>query len=466
MKNRQKASIICKSILCLIMCILITNEAWFTNVVRAESGILTDRSIEDFKKKLDEQVPKWQENYEVPGVAIGIVHEGRIAYTLNYGYVDKKAKKAVSDDTLFQAGSISKNLTAWGILHLVDEGRLLLDDPVGKYLTKWKLPNSEFNNNEVTIRRLLSHTAGLSAHKGYLGVAPGKHLDSIQQSLSGKGWLNEAVEVTNKPGSETIYSGGGYTILQLVIEEVTGIPFDRYMEEQIMKPLGMKSSSFLQRPENHNLSKAYGYFGEELPSYQFTEQAAAGLKTNVIDMMTLILASMDANNKGNGVIKSERKDGLVILTNGDGGIDLRQDIYHVWIEYETGNLPESYFSLAEQRKTNFITSIVIGATLSIYLLLFVIRLYKGRRTFIFKQEKKSYIGLVVRTFLLVVTAVVIFCAAYLWRVFSLNSGNTINFILIMVWIITLLINGFFPKIKSNKKQRMKRKDLTSKFTCM
>ncbi|HDR7687686.1 MULTISPECIES: serine hydrolase domain-containing protein [Bacillus cereus group] len=513
MKNRQKASIICKSILCLMICIFITNEVWFTNVVRAESGTLTNRSIENFKKKMDEQVPKWQENYEVPGVAIGIVHEGRIAYTLNYGYVDKKTKKAVSDDTLFQAGSISKSLTAWGILHLVDEGRLSLDDPVGKYLTKWKLPNSEFNNNEVTIRRLLSHTAGLSAHKGYLGVVPGKHLDSIEESLSGKGWLNEPVEVTNKPGSETIYSGGGYTILQLVIEEVTGIPFDRYMEEQIMKPLGIKSSSFLQRPENHNLSKAYGYFGEELPSYQFTEQAAAGLKTNVTDMMTLILASMDANNKGNGVIKSEHveemqklvlgenglgifekklsnqwkllyhsgdnrgwhsfygfipntKDGLVILTNGEGGIDLRQDIYHAWIEYETGKLPESYFSLAEQRKNNSITSIVIGATLGLYLLLFVIRLYKGRRTFIFKQEKRSYIGLVVRTFLLIITAILVFCAAYLWRVFSLNSGNTINFILIMVWIITLLISGFFPKIKSNKKQRMKRKDLTSKFTCM
>ncbi|MEB2589838.1 penicillin-binding protein, partial [Bacillus cereus] len=88
MKNRQKASIICKSILCFIICIFITNEALFTNVVRAESSKLTDRGIEDFKKKLDEQVPKWQENYEVPGVAIGIVHEGRIAYTLNYGYVD------------------------------------------------------------------------------------------------------------------------------------------------------------------------------------------------------------------------------------------------------------------------------------------------------------------------------------------------------------------------------------------
>ncbi|MED1412643.1 serine hydrolase domain-containing protein [Bacillus paramycoides] len=501
MKNRQKASIIFKSILCLIIFILITNEAWFTKVVRAESGALTDRSVENFKKKMDEQVPKWQENYNVPGVAIGIVHEGRIAYTLNYGYVDKKKKKAVSDDTLFQAGSISKSLTAWGILHLADEGRLSLDDPVGKFLTKWKLPNSEFNNNEITIRRLLSHTAGLSAHKGYLGVAPGKHLDSIEESLSGKGWFNEPVEVTKKPGSETLYSGGGYTILQLVIEEVTGMPFDRYMEEQIMKPLGMKSSSFLQRPENPNLSKAYGYFGEELPSYQFTEQAAAGLKTNVADMMTLILASMDANNyknKGYGVIKSERveemqkpvlgenglgvfekklsnqwkliyhsgdnrgwhsfyglipntKDGLVILTNSENGIDLRQDIYHAWIEYETGKLPESYFSLAEQRKHNSIISIVIGATLGVYLLLFVIRLYKGRGTFIIKHEKKPYIRLVVRIFLLIITAMLVFCASYLWKVLSLNSGNTINFILIMAWIMALLISGFFPKIRSNKK---------------
>lgn len=233
----------------------------------------------------------------------------------------------MSDDTLFQAGSISKSLTAWGILHLVDEGRISLDDPVGKYLTKWKLPNSEFNNNEVKIRRLLSHTAGLSAHKGYLGVAPGKHLDSIQESLSGKGWLNEPVEVTNKPGSETIYSGGGYTILQLVIEEVTGIPFNRYMEEQIMKPLGMKSSSFLQRPENRNLSKVYGYFGEEVPSYQFTEQAAAGLKTNVTDMMTLILASMDANNKGNGVIKSERVEEMQKPVLGENGLGIFEKNY-------------------------------------------------------------------------------------------------------------------------------------------
>ena len=98
------------------------------------------------------------------------------------------------------------------------------------------------------------------------------------------------MEVTNKPGSETIYRR-----VQLVIE-VTGIPFDRYMEEQIMKPLGMKSSSFYNVLKTITF-KSLWIFWRGAPSYQFTEQAA-GLKTNVIDMMTLILASMDANNKG------------------------------------------------------------------------------------------------------------------------------------------------------------------------
>ncbi|WP_338749164.1 serine hydrolase [Bacillus sp. FJAT-52991] len=500
MKSRQRASAIFKIILCSIMFILMTDEWWFTKAVRAESDTLSNRNIEDFKKKIDEQVPKWQESYGVPGVAIGIVHEGRIAYTLNYGYADKKKKIPVSDDTLFQAGSISKNLTAWGVLHLADEGLISLDDPVEKYLKDWKLAKSEFNHDEVTIRRLLSHTAGLPPHKGYLGVAPGKPLQPIEESLSGKGWYNDPVQITVKPGSEAIYSGGGYTILQLVIEGVTGKPFDRYMEEQILKPLGMKSSSFQQSTKDPNLSKAYGYFGQELPNYQFTEQAAAGFKTNVTDMMTLILASMDTNNrsKGHGVIKSERveemqkpvlgenglgvfvkelsnqqkliyhsgdnrgwhsfygfipetKDGLVILTNSENGIDLRQDVYHAWIEYETGKLPEEHSAIAEMRKNNSIISIVIGTVLGLYLLLFGVRLRNGRRAFITKHEKKPYIRLGVRTFLLFTISTLLFCASYVWSVLVLASGNTTNYILIMSWLIVLFIAGFFPKKRNSNR---------------
>ncbi|PFN78876.1 penicillin-binding protein [Bacillus cereus] len=505
MKKSKRTSSFLKNVVCIFIFIFIMSELTSTKVARAESNILADRSIENFKKKMDEQVPKWRENYDVPGVAIGVVHNGRIAYTLNYGYADKEKRKEVNDNTLFQAGSVSKSLTAWGVLHLADEGLLSLDDPVDKYLNKWKLPNSKFDNNEVTIRRLLSHTAGLPTHKGYLGVVPGGQLDSIKESLSGKGWHNDPVEIIKKPGSEAIYSGMGYTILQLVIEEVTGKPFDRYMEEQIMKPLGMKSSSFRQNLENSNLSKAYGYFGQEIPYYQYTEQAAAGLKTNVTDMMTFILASMDTNDhkgKGYGVIKSERveemqnpvlgenglgifesqlsnqwkmmyhsgdnrgwhsfygyilntKDGLVILTNGENGKDLRQDIYHEWIKHETGKFPESYFAFKEQRKINAIISFVIGATLGIYLLLFVISLNKGKRAFILKHEKKPYIRVGVRTLLLFSIALYLFCRTYMWSTLSLSVSNRINIMLIMAWIIALLITGFFPKKRSSTNKTLK-----------
>ncbi|MBG9789445.1 serine hydrolase domain-containing protein [Brevibacillus laterosporus] len=501
MKSRQIAATVFKSIACLVILLGIVNELIFASAVIAETGNPTNlvksssKNVENFKQKLDEQVPKWQETYGVPGVAIGIVHQGRIAYKLNYGYADKKKKIPLSDNTLFQAGSISKSLTAWGILHLADEGLLSLDDPVGKYLTRWQLPASEFNHDEVTIRRLLSHTAGLSPHKGYLGVSPGKRLCLIEESLSGKGWSNEPVKITGKPGTAAVYSGGGYTMLQLVIEEVTGMSFDHYMKEQIMKPIGMKSSSFRQDPTDYNLSKTYGYFGEEFPNYLFPEQAAAGLKTNTTDMMTLILASMEASNrerKGHGVIKSERveemqkpvlsenglgvfvkklsnqrtliyhsgdnrgwhsfyglipdtRDGLVILTNSENGIDLRQDIYHAWIEYETGTLPEGHFFITEQRKNNSVIAVVIGAALGVYLLLFAIRLGSGKRVFIIKHEKKPYVRVGIRTFLLFLTGTILFCTFYVWNVLSLNLGNKINFLLIMGWLVALLIAGFFLK---------------------
>jgi hypothetical protein len=348
---------------------------------------------------------------------------------------------------------------------------------------------------------LLSHTAGLPPHKGYQGTAPGKQLHSIEGSLSGKGLYNEPIEITTKPGSETIYSGSGYTILQLVIENVTGMPFDYYVEEKIMKPLGMKSSLFRQNSQNPNLSKAYGYFEQELPNYQYAEQAAAGLQTNVTDMMKLILASMDVNNqpvKNDKRIKSnfveemqkpvlgenglgvfvrklsnqqtlvyhsgdnrgwhslysfipETKDGLVILTNSENGIDLRQDVYHAWIEYQTGTLPESYFALTKQRFNNSMISVVTGSALGVYLLLFIIRLRKGSRVFITKHEKKLYIRAGVRTFLLSALGILLFYCSYMWSIINLSAGNVTNLILIIAWIILVLLAGFFSKNRSSIK---------------
>lgn len=460
-----------------------------SSVRQAEAANALPRDIEDLKPELDQLVPALQKKYGVPGVSIGLVHEGRISDTLIYGYADKKKKTALTENTLFQAGSISKSVTAWGVMNLVKEGVISLDDPVDTYLTAWKLPESGFGHEEVTVRRLLSHTAGLPSHKGYIGTKPGKELYSIVDSLNGAGRFNEPVKISSKPGSEEAYSGAGYTMLQLLIEEVTGMPFEAYMEQRILNPLGMSSSTFRQNSDDSLLSKAYGYFGQEIPNYLYTEKAAAGLKTNAADMMALILASLDRGNEAaaemqkpvtgeNGLGLFIRKlsggktfmyhsgdnrgwhalygfvpetgDGLVILTNSDNGIDLRQDIYHAWMEYETGRLPDGQATLVQLRKSHSKIAIGLAALLGLYSIWFVVRLSTGRRGWIFRQEKKPILKWGLRTFIFALLACALFYFVYISGTLDLSFGKKNIAMSIMAWLLILLLTGFFPKKRKNK----------------
>ncbi|MEC0128751.1 serine hydrolase domain-containing protein [Paenibacillus pabuli] len=460
-------------------------------------GLSSAENVGDFKLHLDRKMPQLQQKYGVAGVAVGIVQDGKPAYILHYGYADQSRKIALNEDTLFQAGSISKSLTAWGILHLVEEGKLSLDDPVDKFLTRWHLPDGVYSQKEVTIRRLLSHTAGLSAHRGYLGTAPGKPLSTIEESLSGKGLLNTPLTIDHKPGTEPLYSGAGYTLLQLVIEEITGMPFDRYMDEQVMQPLDMQHSTFQQNPANPKLSKAYGYFGQQIPTYQFTEQAAAGLQTTASDMVKLILTSMESKNndhQGRGVISSKlvkemqtpvisenglgifsrtlsnqttllyhpgdnrgwhsfygwipsTGDGLVILTNSETGVDLRQEVYHDWIESQTGIRPEKQDALMQAQRVNALIAIVLGAWVSAYLLLFCISLFQGKRLFITKQPHKHVVRLAFRSIMLVLISSALFYLSYAATLVDLHSGKKSILVCILIWFGAWFVTGFFPKKK-------------------
>ena len=162
----------------------------------------------------------------------------------------------VTPDTVFQVGSISKPVTAWGVMRLVQQGKLDLDAPVDRYLTRWHLPPSPFDADGVTIRRLLSHSAGLNS-QDYSPIAT-RPLPSLEQSLSGEsGGVNarrgsDDVRITMAPGQQHSYSNGGYTLLQLAIEEVTGEPFARYMQREVLDPLGMTHSSFTWRADQRS----------------------------------------------------------------------------------------------------------------------------------------------------------------------------------------------------------------------
>lgn len=255
------------------------------------------KSAEQFINELDKKIPQLLHDFSVPGAAIAIIENGEVVLQNGYGFANVKKERRVDLKTGFNIASISKTIAAWGVMKLVQEGKIDLDAPAEEYLTRWRLPESEFNSKEVTIRRLLSHTAGLSLH-GYPGWSSLDALPTIEESLNGNNNGPSRVEVVIQPGTKYQYSGGGFTILQLIIEEVTGQKFEDYMQEQILNPLGMTNSSYKIDSKIMTASASeYDDFGEEMDFELFTAQAAAGLHTTIEDFTHFALANIYQDQK-------------------------------------------------------------------------------------------------------------------------------------------------------------------------
>ena len=201
----------------------------------------------------------------------------------------------VERDTLFQVASLGKWLTAWGVMALVEEGRIDLDVPVATYLSRWQLPDSEFDADGVTVRRLLSHTAGLDDGLGYDGFAAKEDRQTLEDSLTrardaspGK---SGTVRLGSEPGSQWQYSGGGYTLLQLVIEEVSGEPFAQYMDRAVFDPLGMERTTFdHERALELGLAQNFRPDGTVEPFRWYTALAATSLFTTADDLARFLAA--------------------------------------------------------------------------------------------------------------------------------------------------------------------------------
>lgn len=228
--------------------------------------------------------------YRVPGVSIAVIHQNRIAWAKGYGVADRSAGRAVEPGTLFQAGSISKPVAAAGALKLAETGKLGLDENVNAKLRSWKVPENEFTAEEkVTIRRLVSHTAGLTVH-GIPGYAVGSPVPSLVQILDGAKPANTPpVRVNAAPGSLWRYSGGGYTILQLLMQDVSGESFPDLMKRLVLAPLGMSRGSYEQPLAETNRSLAatgYNAAGQPVRGnyHTYPEMAAAGLWTTPSDL--------------------------------------------------------------------------------------------------------------------------------------------------------------------------------------
>jgi CubicO group peptidase (beta-lactamase class C family) len=238
--------------------------------------------------------------YHVPGVSIAFFDQGKIIWTRGYGVADLQTGRRVTPETLFQAGSISKPIAAMGALRLVEQGKLKLDANVNDELRSWKLPENEFTiEQKVTLRRLLSHSAGTTVH-GYSGYKPGDPLPTTEQILDGVKPANSpAVRVDTIPGTAYRYSGGGMIIMQLMMMDATGTDFPGLMHDLVLGTAGMSHSTYQQPlPPRRQLMAAHGYTwnGEAIPggSHVIPEMAAGGLWSTPTD---LALAAIELQNE-------------------------------------------------------------------------------------------------------------------------------------------------------------------------
>ncbi len=270
--------------------------------------------------------------YNVPGVSIAVINNGEIEWAKGYGVREAGTNLPVTTETLFQAGSISKPVAAIGALKMVQDGKLQLDEDVNKKLVSWKIPENEFTKEQkVTLRRLLTHNAGISVW-GFPGYsADTKLLPAVPQILDGIAPANtKPVRVIETPGTNPSYSGGGFTVMQLLMTDVSGKPFPKLMDNTILKKFGMKNSTFEQPlPQSFYEQAAAGHTGkaEKFAGnwFIYPEMAAAGLWTTPSDLARFAIELQQAYaGKSKKVLSPETvKQMLTKQTGGRGfGIEL------------------------------------------------------------------------------------------------------------------------------------------------
>ena len=234
-------------------------------------------------------------SHMVNGVSIAVIHNFKVDWAKGYGWADIDEKREVTPQTLFQAASISKSISAIGILKLVEDKKIDIDTDINQYLRSWKFPyDSVAKSKKITVRNLLNHSAGLSV-SGFPGYFFTDSIPTIVQILDGKSpSKTPAVRSELEPGLQYQYSGGGICITQLIMTDVTNQPFEKYMRNSVLRPLGMNESFFIQPPpleKEELLATAYNRDGSEvLGKYRiYPELAAGGLWTTPTDLAKYIV---------------------------------------------------------------------------------------------------------------------------------------------------------------------------------
>ena len=265
--------------------------------------------------------------YNVPGLSIAVIENYKIVDAKAYGVIAPRSTTPVTTRTLFQAGSISKPVAATGALYLVERGKLALDENVNDKLKTWKVPENEFTKTEkVTLRRLMSHTAGLTIH-GFPGYDVDAPVPTLVQIFNGEKPANtEPIRVDTVPGTVERYSGGGVTIEQEMVIDVTGKAFPAFMRETVLDKIGMSDSSYEQPlPANRAAMTAGGSYADGKAVHGkwhvYPEMAAAGLWTTPTDLAKFAIEiALSKKGQSNRVLSQKMTQEMLTPVKEEAGL--------------------------------------------------------------------------------------------------------------------------------------------------
>jgi len=202
-----------------------------------------------------------------------------------------KSKDEITANTLFPVASLSKFITAYGVMILAEQQKVDLAKAIHEQLTAWQLPDSEFDNQKVSLAHLLSHTAGLSDGLGFADIPLSETVPSLLESLDNPLSSTGVREIkATKPPGVFQYSGGGYLMLELLVEEKTNQRFAAWMADNVFKPVNMNDASYDVLAELDNIAPAYDKSGQASLHFQYASAAATGLFASSHDLIALVQA--------------------------------------------------------------------------------------------------------------------------------------------------------------------------------
>ena len=325
----QKQTIMKKTFLPVLMILLLVScKPAETNLVdenisQVESGLLP--AVITNKDSLPEMnIYDRMDYYKVPGVSIAVINDGKIEWAKGYGYFTYDTIHKIDASTRFQAASISKPVAAFAALTFVQEGLLDLDRDVNQDLKSWQVPGNKFTAEEkVTLRRLISHTAGLTVH-GFGGYAFDNEVPSIVQVLNGENPANsDPILPDTIPGAIYRYSGGGFTVMQLLLCDISGKSFPEIMEERVLSKIEMNNSTYLQPlPDALSAFAAVAHRSDGSPIagnwHTYPEMAAAGLWTTPTDLAKFAIELYESLAGESNLILSQEMVEQMLTEEKDG----------------------------------------------------------------------------------------------------------------------------------------------------